>query len=95
MVSRFKGLRTAVCAVALLGLSGGPVRAQASGCSETVVGAQSGQTYTLVAHVQLTVELSLPVSIFPPVSVTMPITLTIGYYQNNLTGAIAAVNCGT
>jgi hypothetical protein len=95
MLSRIKGLRTAVCAVVLMGLSGGPLRAQASDCSETVVGAQTGQTYTLVGQVQLTVELSLPFGPVTPGYFTIPITFTIGYYQNDQTGAIAAVNCGT
>jgi hypothetical protein len=98
MVSRIMNrLRTLAYAVALLGLSGAPLWAQASQCAEAARGGQTGDSYRLIGQSQVTVQLDAKLggTCVGSVGGSVTETYNVGYYQNQETLRVARVNCST
>jgi hypothetical protein len=102
MLARIKNfVRGALFAIAVVGLSGAPLLAQASGCPENATGGQTGQPYRLRSQSLVTETRTVQVSTGSPCLVGGSATVetqeqyNVGYYQNLVTDALVKVDCRT
>jgi hypothetical protein len=96
-----KVTRAVIYSIALLGLSVGPLWAQASPCPSRAVGGQSGQTYTLRSQSLVTETNSVQLSVGGTACGVggsaggqTSEQYNVGYYENE-DGDIARVDCRT
>jgi hypothetical protein len=102
MLSRFmKTARAVGYSIALLGLSVGPLWAQASQCAQNAVGGQTGDSYTLRSQSLVTetriVQLSLggaACGVGGSTGGQVSEQYNVGYYEN-ASGNVARVDCRT
>ena len=83
---------------AVLQLLAVPLLADSTKCADSATGSQSGDSYTLIGQQTKTVtyvyESDGPsCGTWGGTLVTVTETYTVGYYQNQTTGATALVNC--
>lgn len=102
MLSRVMHLgRTVLYVIALLGLSGGQLRAEVTDCQEDATGGQTGDPYSLTYQSLVTETTTVTLSAGGSCGVGGSATTTtseqyyVGYYQNGNTGAVVKVDCRT